>query len=121
MKDPRPRRKSISAGSATASRQALKNCHTYEGALDWALAIAGGRECTAAVRDSVAVPVSIVGRDFFPSVDAGTLRLHVRCPPGTRLEAIRGYFQHVGGLSPATDSRQRAECHRRTTSDCQQY
>src|SRR5882724_5916146 len=27
-----------------------------------------------------------VGRDFFPTVDAGQLRLHVRTPPGTRIE-----------------------------------
>ena len=28
----------------------------------------------------------LVGRDFFPSVDAGLIKLHVRLPPGTRLE-----------------------------------
>ncbi len=27
-----------------------------------------------------------VGRDFFPSVDAGLIKLHVRGPPGTRIE-----------------------------------
>ncbi len=27
-----------------------------------------------------------LGRELFPPVDAGQLRLHVRCPPGTRLE-----------------------------------
>ena len=27
-----------------------------------------------------------LGRDFFPQVDAGQMRLHVRAPPGTRLE-----------------------------------
>jgi multidrug efflux pump subunit AcrB len=27
-----------------------------------------------------------IGRDFFPSVDAGQIRLHVRTPPGTRIE-----------------------------------
>jgi multidrug efflux pump subunit AcrB len=36
-----------------------------------------------------------VGRDFFPSVDAGTLRLHVLCPPGTRIEQSEVYFQRV--------------------------
>jgi multidrug efflux pump subunit AcrB len=36
-----------------------------------------------------------VGRDFFPSVDAGQLRLHVRCPPGTRIEQSEVYFQQV--------------------------
>jgi len=28
----------------------------------------------------------LVGRDFFPSVDAGLIKLHVRLPPATRLE-----------------------------------
>jgi multidrug efflux pump subunit AcrB len=28
----------------------------------------------------------LVGRDFFPSVDAGLIKLHVRGPPGTRIE-----------------------------------
>src|SRR5439155_21093057 len=37
----------------------------------------------------------LVGRDFFPAVDAGQLRLHVRCPPGTRLEQTEAYFQQV--------------------------
>jgi multidrug efflux pump subunit AcrB len=28
----------------------------------------------------------LLGRDFFPQVDAGQMRLHVRAPPGTRIE-----------------------------------
>src|SRR5437899_1888190 len=36
-----------------------------------------------------------VGRDFFPSVDAGQLRLHARAPAGTRIEETEGYFQRV--------------------------
>src|SRR4029077_7470568 len=36
-----------------------------------------------------------VGRDFFPTVDAGQLRLHVRTPPGTRIEETEVYFQQV--------------------------
>src|SRR5262245_36329825 len=28
----------------------------------------------------------LIGMDFFPTVDAGQLRLHVRCPAGTRIE-----------------------------------
>ena len=36
-----------------------------------------------------------VGRDFFPSVDAGQLRLHVRGPAGTRLEQSERYFAEV--------------------------
>jgi len=36
-----------------------------------------------------------LGRDFFPQVDAGQMRLHVRAPPGTRLETTQGYFSDV--------------------------
>jgi multidrug efflux pump subunit AcrB len=36
-----------------------------------------------------------VGRDFFPAVDAGQLRLHVRCPAGTRVEESERYFARV--------------------------
>jgi multidrug efflux pump subunit AcrB len=36
-----------------------------------------------------------VGRDFFPTVDAGQLRLHVRAPAGTRLEESERYFAKV--------------------------
>jgi len=36
-----------------------------------------------------------VGRDFFPTVDAGQIRLHVRAPAGTRLEESEGYFAKV--------------------------
>jgi multidrug efflux pump subunit AcrB len=36
-----------------------------------------------------------LGRDFFPQVDAGQMRLHVRAPPGTRLEKTQEYFSRV--------------------------
>ncbi len=36
-----------------------------------------------------------VGRDFFPNVDAGQLRLHVRAAAGTRLEQTRVIFSGV--------------------------
>jgi multidrug efflux pump subunit AcrB len=36
-----------------------------------------------------------VGRDFFATVDAGQLRMHVRTPPGTRIEETEFYFQAV--------------------------
>jgi len=36
-----------------------------------------------------------VGQDFFPMVDAGQFRLHVRAPPGTRLESTELLFQRV--------------------------
>jgi multidrug efflux pump subunit AcrB len=36
-----------------------------------------------------------VGKDFFPAVDAGQIRLHVRVPAGTRLEETETYFARV--------------------------
>jgi multidrug efflux pump subunit AcrB len=39
--------------------------------------------------------IPFIGRDFFPSVDAGQLRLHVRAPAGTRLEETERYFGKV--------------------------
>src|SRR5881628_824888 len=37
----------------------------------------------------------LIGMDFFPTVDAGQLRLHVRCPAGTRLEETERRFADV--------------------------
>jgi multidrug efflux pump subunit AcrB len=36
-----------------------------------------------------------LGRDFFPQVDAGQMRLHVRAPPGTRIEETQADFARV--------------------------
>ena len=36
-----------------------------------------------------------IGEDFFPTVDAGSFRLHVRAPSGTRLEETRRLFAEV--------------------------
>ena len=36
-----------------------------------------------------------LGRDFFPDVDAGQMRLHVRSPPGTRIEQTQQNFAEV--------------------------
>ncbi len=37
----------------------------------------------------------LVGQDFFPSVDSGQFRLHVRCPAGTRIEESERRFLAV--------------------------
>jgi multidrug efflux pump subunit AcrB len=74
----------------------LKLNQAYEGALDWAL------EHSVVViivfLGFALISLSLypfVGRDFFPTVDAGQLRLHVRTPPGTRIEETEHYFQRV--------------------------
>src|SRR5277367_1204663 len=39
--------------------------------------------------------VFLVGEDFFPYVDSGQMRLHVRAPEGTRIEQTEQYFAQV--------------------------
>src|SRR5581483_3842693 len=39
--------------------------------------------------------VRLIGSDFFPDVDAGTLRLHARMPPGTRIEQTEARFAEL--------------------------
>src|SRR5882672_243478 len=68
----------------------------YEGVLDWALAHT--RTVITVLLVFAAVSLFLypfVGRDFFPTVDAGQLRLHVRTPAGTRIEETERYFQQV--------------------------
>ncbi len=59
----------------------------YRAALGFALG--HGRMVTAGFAVfwiSALILLPFVGQDFFPSVDAGQFRLHVRTPPGTRIE-----------------------------------
>jgi multidrug efflux pump subunit AcrB len=41
------------------------------------------------------VMVILTGRDFFPAIDAGQIKLHVHAPAGTRIEATEAVFQAV--------------------------
>lgn len=59
-----------------------------------------GRAGTASVIFILLMACSLLlfpqlGRDFFPEVDAGQMRLHVRAPPGTRIEETQRYFAEV--------------------------
>ena len=65
----------------------------YMSALAWALAhrkLTTGAMGVFVVLSMGLVP--FVGRDFFPTVDAGQIRLHVRCKPGTRIEETEARF-----------------------------
>ena len=42
-----------------------------------------------------AVMLMATGRDFFPAIDGGQIKLHVRAPAGTRIEATEAVFQAV--------------------------
>jgi len=78
------------------NRQFDKLKHFYGLCLSWALAhraltMTGFGVLVAA--SSCLVP--LIGRDFFPQVDAGQIRLHVRAPAGTRIEETERYFGRV--------------------------
>src|SRR5947207_1364909 len=80
---------SFEAGFLTLTR-------AYEGALDWTLThsrVVIAVFVTFAAASLLLYP--FVGRDFFPTVDAGQLRLHVRTPPGARIEETEVYFERV--------------------------
>src|SRR5437588_11308909 len=69
----------------------------YVEALRWCISHRG--VVFAAMGGFVLVSLGLVpflGRDFFPAVDAGQFRLHVRAPAGTRLEATEERFYEVG-------------------------
>lgn len=50
---------------------------------------------SVAVMLSAFVLLPFVGRDFFPTVDAGQIKLHVRVRPGTRIESSKVYISRV--------------------------
>jgi multidrug efflux pump subunit AcrB len=41
------------------------------------------------------VMAMLVGRDFFPDIDGGQIKLHIRAPAATRIEATERIFQEV--------------------------
>jgi multidrug efflux pump subunit AcrB len=71
----------------------------YRGLLHWALThrgLAAGAMLLFALGSFALLPV--IGRDFFPTVDAGQIRLHVRAPAGTRIEETERIFGQIEGV-----------------------
>jgi multidrug efflux pump subunit AcrB len=69
---------------------------SYRNTLAWSLSEAK----IVAIGFGILIVLSLLlfpqlGRDFFPQVDAGEMRLHVRAPPGTRIESTQAYFAQV--------------------------
>jgi multidrug efflux pump subunit AcrB len=78
------------------NRQFEKLRRYYGGLLAWALDNRGWVVTAFILLVVFSLPLYlIVGTDFFPSVDAGQIRLHVRCPPGTRIEETERYYAKV--------------------------
>jgi multidrug efflux pump subunit AcrB len=51
--------------------------------------------CFGLIVVACAALLPFIGTDFFPQVDAGQIRLHVRAPAGTRIEETEAYFKQV--------------------------
>ncbi len=69
---------------------------SYHRLLEWVLthrAITGGAFLAFALA-SVGL-VAVIGQNFFPYVDAGQMRLHVRPPTGTRIEEAAAIFASI--------------------------
>lgn len=68
----------------------------YRGLLAWAMnhrILTAGSMLGFAFGSLALIP--LIGRDFFPTVDAGQIRLHVRAPSGTRIEETERLFGRV--------------------------
>jgi multidrug efflux pump subunit AcrB len=63
--------------------------------------------CAAAVVAGAGVVATFVGSDFFPSIDAGLIELHVRAPARTRIERTEQIFHaiedNIHGQIPSRD------------------
>jgi CzcA family heavy metal efflux pump len=73
--------------------------NTYGGWLAWALE----HRAVVAIAFILFVVAScglfpLIGQDFFPTVDSGQIRFHVRAPPGTRVEETERYFARVESI-----------------------
>jgi multidrug efflux pump subunit AcrB len=69
---------------------------SYSGLLDWFLRHRGLVLAGFAIFVAGSLSLSpFVGRDFFPIVDAGQLRLHARAPAGTRIEKTEMIFADI--------------------------
>jgi CzcA family heavy metal efflux pump len=97
MKAPPPSRRSIFRWVGDHFEAGFERfAGAYQGALAWALEHRGVVVTALLAFSASSLSLyPLVGRDFFPSVDAGQLRLHVRCAPGTRLEQSEVNFQRV--------------------------
>ena len=57
-----------------------------------------------------------IGRDFFPTVDSGQMRLHARAPAGTRIEQTEVVFAEIEARDPRRHSRRAKSTPSSTTS-----
>ena len=81
---------------AKFERQFERFQHRYKDALAWCIENAAVTLGLFALLVLVSLPlVFFIGRDFFPYVDSGQMRLHVNPPPGLRIEDSEQYFAAI--------------------------
>ncbi len=81
---------------AKFDRQFEKMQHHYKDLLDWCLEHAAITLGLFALLVIVSLPLTFfIGKDFFPYVDSGQMKLHVNPPPGLRLEDSEQYFAAI--------------------------
>jgi multidrug efflux pump subunit AcrB len=90
------RRNPVMAVHLAFNRRFERFRDSYRDVLGWALA----RQWQAVLFFVALILCSLLlfpalGRDFFPQVDAGQMRLHVRAPPATRIEQTQADFAQV--------------------------
>jgi multidrug efflux pump subunit AcrB len=77
-------------------RQFERMQHQYSRLLDWCLSNATVTLLLFGLLIVVSLPMTFfIGKDFFPYVDSGQMRLHVSPPEGLRLEDSEQYFAAV--------------------------
>jgi multidrug efflux pump subunit AcrB len=81
---------------AKFDRQFEKMQHHYKDLLDWCLEHAAITLGLFVLLLIVSLPLTFfIGKDFFPYVDSGQMKLHVNPPPGLRLEDSEQFFAAV--------------------------
>ena len=74
----------------------LKLQSAYKNLLNWSLDHPGTIVTSFVLLAVTSIGLSqLIGRDFFPRVDAGLIRMHVRAPSGVRIEETEEYFSRI--------------------------
>ncbi len=70
--------------------------HGYKGILEWCLLNPAAMLAACGIFVLLSLPLLLfIGRDFFPYVDSGQMRLHVNPPAGMRIEDAEQYFAAI--------------------------
>ena len=81
---------------AKFDRQFERMQHRYKTLLEWCLENSAITLALFGLLLLVSLPMTFfIGRDFFPYVDSGQMKLHVNPPPGLRLEDSEQYFAAI--------------------------